>query len=233
MERRIEPMRSPKIYALLSGVLLFAGAASGQGIKVIANSSVQTASISTRDLKSVYLEEKSSLAGSGHLEPVLSKSGPAHEAFLKNVLGRTDSDLQNYYRTLVFTGRGSMPKALDSDEAVVAYVAKTHGAIGYVSMSTKAEGVRTLDLADAASGDRKLITRIEPDYPAMLRQRGIGGTVRMEVVIAASGNVKEVALHGGDAALGEAAIAAVKKWKYAAANSETTTEVSISFDPQR
>jgi TonB family protein len=222
-------MRSPKLF-VLSGILLLAGAASAQGVKVIANSSVHVTSISASDLKSVYLEEKSSLAGSGHVEPVLAKAGPAHEAFLKHVLGRTDSDLQMYYRSLVFTGRGSVPKTLDSDEAVVAYVAKTRGAIGYVSTGTDAEGVRALDLAEGV--ERKLITRVEPEYPAMLRQRGIGGTVRMEVVILPSGNVKQVQLRGGDAALGEAAIAAVRKWKYAAANSETETEVSISFEPQ-
>lgn len=220
-------MTSPKLF-VLSGLLLLAGEASAQGVKLIANSSVQASSISAGDLKSVYLEEKSSLAGSGHVEPVLAKAGPAHEAFLKHVLGRTDSDLQMYYRSLVFTGRGSVPKTLDSDEAVVAYVAKTRGAIGYVSAGASAEGVRTLELAEA--GDRKLVTRVEPDYPATLRQRGIGGTVRMGVVIAASGNVKQVQLRGGDAALGEAAIAAVRKWKYAAGNSETETEVSIFFE---
>lgn len=222
-------MKSPKLF-VLSGLLLLAGVASAQGVKVIANSSVQATSISARDLKSVYLEEKSSLAGSGHVEPVLAKAGPAHEAFLKRVLGRTDSDLQMYYRSLVFTGRGSMPKTLDSDEAVVAYVARTRGAIGYVSLGANADGVRTLDIAE--NGDRKLITRVEPEYPAMLRQRGIGGTVRMAVVIAPSGSVKEVQLRGGDAALGEAAIAAVRRWKYAPASSETETEVSISFEPQ-
>ena len=222
-------MRSPKIFALLSGLLLLAGEASAQGIKVIANPSVQAASISASDLKSVYLEEKSSLAGSGHVEPVLAKSGPAHDAFLKHVLGRTDSDLQMYYRSLVFTGRGSVPKTLDSDEAVVAYVAKTRGAIGYVSVGSSTENVRTIDLAEG--GERKLLTRVEPDYPNTLRQRGIGGTVKMGVVIGPSGNVKQVELRGGDAALGEAAIAAVRKWKYAPANSETETEVSISFQP--
>jgi TonB family protein len=230
-------MRPPQIFVLLSGVFLLAGAASAQGVKVIANSSVQAASISAGDLKSVYLEEKSSLAGSGHVEPVLAKSGPAHEAFLKHVLGRTDSDLQIYYRSLVFTGRGSIPKALDSDEAVVAYVAKTRGAIGYVSTNANANGVRALDLTSSAGGsltgeDRKLITRIEPDYPEMLRQRGIGGTVRMKVVIAPSGAVKHVELRGGDAALGEAAVTAVQKWKYAPAGSQTETELSISFEPK-
>ena len=199
---------------------------------VIANSSVQAASVSASDLKSVYLEEKSSLAGSGHVEPVLAKGGQAHEVFLKQILGRSDSDLQLYYRSLAFTGRGAIPKTLDSDEAVVAYVAKTRGAIGYVSASTDAEGVRTLDLSSgSSSGDRRLITRIEPDYPETLRQHGIGGTVRMQVVIAASGSVKAVELRGGNAALGEAAVAAVKKWRYAPAGSETQTEVSISFEP--
>jgi TonB family protein len=222
-------MTFPKLF-VLTGALLLAGEAYAQGVKVIANSSVQATSISASDLKSVYLEEKSSLAGSGHVEPVLAKGGPAHDAFLKQVLRRTDSDLQMYYRSLVFTGRGSVPRTLDSDQAVIAYVAKTRGAIGYVSGGTNAEGVRTLDLAEG--GDRKLITRIEPEYPAMLRQRGIGGTVRIAVVIAPSGNVKQVDLRGGDAALGEAAVAAVRKWKYAPANSETETEVSISFEPR-
>src|SRR5579862_4806353 len=222
-------MKSPKLF-VLSGVLLWAGAASAQGVKVIANSSVQAASVSASDLKSVYLEEKSSLAGSGHVEPVLAKGGPAHEAFLKQVLRRNDSDLQIYYRGLVFTGHGSIPKTLDSDEAVIAYVAKTRGAIGYVSSSANAQGVRTLELAEG--GDRKLITRVEPEYPATLRQRGIAGTVRMAVTIAPSGKVKQAELRGGDAALGEAALAAVRKWKYAPGSSETETEVSISFEPQ-
>ncbi|HEV2401335.1 MAG TPA: TonB family protein [Candidatus Sulfotelmatobacter sp.] len=226
-------MKAPKLFALVSGALLLVGAASAQSVKVIANSSVRVEAISASDLKSVFLEEKSSLPGSGHVEPVLAKGGQAHEAFLKQVLGRSDSDLQLYYRSLAFTGRGAVPKTLDSDEAVVAYVAKTRGAIGYVSSGTDAEGVRTLDLSSSSSGsaDRRLITRIEPDYPETLRQHGIGGTVRMQVVIAASGSVKAVELRGGNAALGEAAVAAVKKWKYAPAGSETQTEVSISFEP--
>ena len=227
-------MKVQRILALWIGVLLTAVAASAQGVKVIANSSVQADAISASDLKSVFLEEKNSLPGSGHVEPVLAKGGPAHEAFVKHILGRTDSDLQTYYRSLVFTGRGSMPRMLDSDDAVVAYVAKTRGAIGYVSTTTSAEGVRTLDLLGANSvGERKLLARVEPEYPAMMRDHGIGGTVRLQVVITASGSVKQVAQRGGDAALGEAAIAAVKKWKYAPASGETQTEFSLTFDPKR
>jgi ABC-type phosphate transport system substrate-binding protein len=37
-----------------------------------------------------------------------------------------------------------MPKSLGSDGEVVAYVAKTKGAVGYVSSGASTEGVKTL-----------------------------------------------------------------------------------------
>ena len=59
--------------------------------------------------------------------PVLEKSGPAHEAFLKQYVGKSDSALETYYRSLVFTGKASMPKVVTSDAEVEAYVAKDEG----------------------------------------------------------------------------------------------------------
>ena len=115
------------------------------GVKIIVNSSVSTVSISAADIKSIFLQEKNSL-GSSSVEPVLLKSGPTHEAFLKRFVGKTDSTLLTFYRSLAFTGKGSMPKALDSDADVIAYVAKTKGAIGYISDSSRAEGVKTLEV---------------------------------------------------------------------------------------
>jgi hypothetical protein len=114
-------------------------------IKVIANSSVSSSSISAGELKDVFLLTKNSLGG-GHAEPVLEKSGVTHQAFIKEYLGKTDSALQTYYRSLVFTGKASMPKILGADAEVVAYVAKTKGAIGYVSASAATEGVKTLEV---------------------------------------------------------------------------------------
>ncbi len=114
-------------------------------VKVIANPSVSATSVSSGDLQSVFLLDKDSLGGS-HVEPVLVKGGAAHEAFLKTYLGKNDSALQAFYRSLVFTGKASMPKSVANDAEVVSYVAKTKGAIGYVSSSTAADGVKTLEV---------------------------------------------------------------------------------------
>ena len=125
--------------------ILSAGTSAAADFKVIANASVSTTTVTTEDLKAVFLGSKSSL-GDSHVSPVLEKSGTAHEAFLRDCVGKSDAALNNYYRTLVFTGKGTMPKALASDSDVVDYVAKTKGAVGYVAAGTAVTGVKTLQL---------------------------------------------------------------------------------------
>ncbi len=81
--------------------------------------------------------------------------------------------------------------------------------------------------------DRKLITRVEPDYPETLQRLYIGGVVRLEVTISAKGNVENATLLGGNPVLGQAGMAAVRKWKYTPAASRTVTQVKLTFDPHR
>ena len=228
-------MKCPKMLLAAAGWMIFAPLTAFAGdIRVIANPSLKADTISPGELKSVFLEQRNSLADGTHVEPVLEKSGPVHDAFLRQYLGRTEDDLRSYFQAMVFSGRGSMPKELRSDAEVVAYVAKTRGAIGYVSAETSTEGVKTLAVVNTQdSAQRKLITRVEPDYPETLKRLSIGGTVRLQVTISPKGNVETVALLGGNPILSESAEAAVKRWIYTPGPSRTTLEVSISFDPHR
>ena len=86
---------------------------------------------------------------------------------------------------------------------------------------------------DEPKSDRKLVTRVEPEYPPVLRMRQIGGTVKLQVTITPSGTVENPKVLGGNPILAESAVAAVKKWKYAAADNATTTTVSLEFNPYR
>jgi ABC-type phosphate transport system substrate-binding protein len=120
--------------------------ATASDVKVIANSSVKASEVSGADLKGVFLTTKTSLADGDHVQPVLLKSGGTHDAFVKQYIGRTTMALESYYRSLVFTGKGTMPKVLASDEAMVAYVGRTKGAIGYVSAAANSDGVKILEV---------------------------------------------------------------------------------------
>ena len=124
--------------------MLGAYAAQRAGLKVIANPSVRISSVSADELKNIFLVTKTSLSGGSHVEPVLEKGGPTHDAFLKQYLGKTDAALNTYYRSLVFTGKAFMPTMLGSDAEVAAYVAKTKGAIGYVSAGASAPGAKAI-----------------------------------------------------------------------------------------
>ena len=139
-------MKNLNCLLIAAAVLGAANIAFAADIKIIANASVGASSVSVDELKGVFLATKSSLSDGSHVEPVLEKDGPSHEAFLKEIVGKSDSAFETYYRSLVFTGKASMPKTTASDADMVAYVAKTKGAIGYISASAPAAGVKTLDV---------------------------------------------------------------------------------------
>ena len=221
-------MRRVRLFLIVIGLMSAAtGNSPAWRIKVIANPSVRGDKVSLRELKSVYLGKISSLSDGTHIEPVLAKRGLAHEDFLRQCLDQSNDQLQLYYRSLVFSGKGSMPKEVNSDAEMVAYVARTKNAIGYVSVDANTDGVKTMYVE--SSIERKLITRVEPQYPEILREKQIGGVVRLEVTIAANGTVQSIAVLGGNPILAEAAETAVRQWVYAPGRSQTL-EVSIPFD---
>jgi ABC-type phosphate transport system substrate-binding protein len=139
-------MKKLMIAVIVAGGLGAGNIARAADVKIIANESVGASSVSADELKGVFLATKSSLSDGSHVTPVLEKDGPAHEAFLKEYVGKTDSAFETYYRSLVFTGKASMPKTTASDAEMVAYVAKTKGAIGYVSTAAGTDGVKTLEI---------------------------------------------------------------------------------------
>jgi TonB family protein len=84
-----------------------------------------------------------------------------------------------------------------------------------------------------ATTDRAVITRIEPEYPDTLKRLYIGGTVRIETVVAPDGTVESTQLIGGNPVLGQTAMRAIKQWKYARASTKETLIVKLEFDPHR
>ena len=79
--------------------------------------------------------------------------------------------------------------------------------------------------------ERRVRSRVSPEYPAIARKMGLSGVVRVQVVVSPNGNVKETKVIGGHPILVTAAVDAVKKWKFDPASAETTGILEIKFDP--
>ena len=53
--------------------------------------------------------------------------------------------------------------------------------------------------ARAQEATRKVLKRVEAQYPSILKKRGIGGVVRLRVIVKADGTVREAEVLGGSA----------------------------------
>jgi TonB family protein len=80
---------------------------------------------------------------------------------------------------------------------------------------------------------RKVKIRIAPTYPDLARRMNITGVVRVKITVATNGLVKDTKLVGGHPVLANAALDAVKKWRYEASKEETTGMVEFRFDPNQ
>jgi TonB family protein len=77
---------------------------------------------------------------------------------------------------------------------------------------------------------RKIKSRVAPLYPDIARRMSITGKVKLAVVISANGSIKDAKVIGGHPILVNAAMDAVKKWKYEPASGETTGTIEVSFE---
>jgi hypothetical protein len=134
-----------RLLLLLVGSLvpLLAQTAPAQ-VLIVANPSLKAAAISKAEVRDVFTGSSSELPGGSHVTPVLLVQGSVNDEFLGLFIGKSDSAFRTGWRSLLFSGQGIMPKTLNSDAAVVEYVARTPGAIGYISKNTPIVGVKIL-----------------------------------------------------------------------------------------
>jgi len=88
------------------------------------------------------------------------------------------------------------------------------------------ESVKTDELS------RKPKTKVAPVYPDVARRMGVSGIVKLSVVVAPNGTVKSSKVIGGHPVLVNAAIDAMKQWKFESAPTESSGTVEFKFQPQ-
>jgi TonB family protein len=88
------------------------------------------------------------------------------------------------------------------------------------------ESVKTDELS------RKPKIRVAPVYPDVARRMGVSGTVKLSVVVAPNGTVKSSKVIGGHPVLVNAAMDAMKQWKFESAPTESSGIVEFKFQPK-
>lgn len=112
-------------------------------VTVIANKGFPAAAISKADLKDVALGDKTAVGGAA-VTFVTLESGAVHEDFLKAFVEKSGLQFANYWKQMIFTGKGKPPKAFKTEAELIAFVAATKGAVGYVSAGADTSAVKAL-----------------------------------------------------------------------------------------
>ena len=110
---------------------------------LVANPDVPVDRLSRSEVKNIFLARIKTVHGV-RVRPVLLRDSELTTRFLKDEVGKTPSQFSNYYKKMIFTGRGRPPRKTVSEKEMLDYVSRTGGAIGYVS-------------ADAVTGTVKVI----------------------------------------------------------------------------
>ncbi len=100
---------------------------------VIVHPSNPVRTIGRSFLRSVYLKKTTTWPSGETIRPVgLGKRFPARERFSREVLNKSPSQLRAFWNQQIFSGKGVPPPELDSEAAVIIYVLRNRGAIGYL-----------------------------------------------------------------------------------------------------
>ena len=79
---------------------------------------------------------------------------------------------------------------------------------------------------------RRAKTKVQPVYPDLARKMNLVGTVKIEVVVAPNGSVKDARVVGGHPVLAGAALDAAKKWRFEPASGESSGVIDFKFEPR-
>jgi len=79
---------------------------------------------------------------------------------------------------------------------------------------------------------RRAKSKVQPAYPELARKMNISGTVKIEVVVAPNGTVKDARVVGGHPVLANAALDAAKKWRFEPSAAESSGVIDFKFEPR-
>jgi len=115
-------------------------------IIIIGNKKVPADTLTADEVKDIFLRLKTSWDDGKKITITLLEGGKTHEDFIRRYIQKTPAQYHRYWRKQVFAGRGAPPVTFRNEKSLMAHVALTQGAIGYISSKFKPTGVKVIKI---------------------------------------------------------------------------------------
>lgn len=135
-----------RLILVASGLLTACALSRAADAAFVTHPSNASAALSKEDVKNILLGNKTKWDSGGVIKLAVLTEGAVHDAVVQVFTARSADQFDKYWKKQVFTGKGIAPDAFKTDADMLAFVAKTPGAFGYVSSSAKTEGVKILSV---------------------------------------------------------------------------------------
>jgi ABC-type phosphate transport system substrate-binding protein len=99
-----------------------------------------------QDLKQIFLGKKTTWPDRRTIDIIIQEDSVAHAGFTQEVLGKTSQQFMVYWKKMLFTGKGLLPRSARNDAEVKAFVASKPEAIGYLSPEALDSTVKKLEI---------------------------------------------------------------------------------------
>ena len=121
------------------------GPAPAAPYRVVVHPRNPQASADRRYLSQVFLRKTAHWPHGDSIRPVdLPPESTVRRRFTEEIHSRSVAAVKSYWQQVIFSGRGLPPPELASEEAVVRFVSRNPGAVGYVSGSVDVRTVKLL-----------------------------------------------------------------------------------------
>ena len=144
---------------LFIGVLSAAGIGHAGNVAVIVHKSNRISEVSLGDLVRIFRQERRYWRGSQKIYLIMRENlSPEKTLFLKKIYRMESKGLKKFWLTKIFRGQiASLPKTLNSNEAVVRFVGRVPPAVSFIDFDAADNSIKILRIDGKFPG--------EPGYP--------------------------------------------------------------------
>jgi ABC-type phosphate transport system substrate-binding protein len=132
------------LLVISAALILISGRAAADEILIIGSPSITVNALDPNQIAAIYLLRITNWPDGTHIVPVNREAVSAIRAeFTSRVLRQDNASLATYWNEMHFMGK-MPPIVQQSEQAMLAFVRRVPGAIGYVSAATVPTGVKVL-----------------------------------------------------------------------------------------
>lgn len=137
-------MKIKMLCIFLVALLSMAQYAAAEGYAVIVHPS-NSADFNAGILERIFLSKEKTFTTGGIVIPLnAAPTANIRKAFSEEIIKKSDNQIRSYWAMVMFSGKGTQPKELQSEQEMLDLVANNPNTIGYVSSSNVTDKVKVV-----------------------------------------------------------------------------------------